>query len=120
MKKALALTSLATFALPLIAAAQAINNLTEAGNFLIEDIINGLLVPLLFAVAFITFLWGVFKAFILGANDEDAKAGGKNLMLYGLIGFFVMLSLWGLVKILTGSVDLENTQPDLPSAEVGG
>ncbi|HEX8947282.1 MAG TPA: hypothetical protein VF829_03665 [Candidatus Paceibacterota bacterium] len=110
MKKTLtALTTLATFSLPLLAAAQTVvTNLSQAGGFVI-NIINGVLVPVLFAIAFIVFIWGAFKAFILGANDNDAKEKGKNLMLWGLIGFFVMVSVWGLVNILTGSVGLNNS-----------
>lgn len=119
MKKALALTtaSLATFALPLVSfAADSVNNITDVGNFIIS-LINDVFVPVIFAVAFIVFVWGAFNTFILGANSEDVKEKGKNLMLYGLIGFFVMVSVWGLVKILTGSVALENSQPDLPTTD---
>ena len=105
MKKIIALTSgvLATLAVPLTALAQALNNASDLGSRVI-NIINGVLVPVLFAVAFIVFLWGAFKTFILGANSEEVKEEGKNLMLWGLIGFFVMVSIWGLVNILTGTI----------------
>ena len=104
MKKALTITSfsLVAFALPLVSLA-AINNVSDAGSFIINTI-NNVLVPVLFAISFIVFLWGAFQTFILGANDPGVKDKGKNLMLYGLIGFFVMVSVWGLVNILTGSV----------------
>ncbi len=115
MKKTLALSTLAALALPLVSAAQSINNIDDVGQFII-DTINGTLVPVLFAVAFIVFIWGVFQTFILGATSEDAKEKGKSLMLYGLIGFFVMVSVWGLVAILTGSVETDNTGPTLPVA----
>jgi NADH:ubiquinone oxidoreductase subunit 2 (subunit N) len=108
MKKALALTSgigLA-FALPLVSFA-AINNLSDVGAFII-NVINNILVPVIFAVAFIVFVWGAFDTFILGANSEEVKEKGKNLMLWGLIGFFVMVSVWGLVNILTGTVSFGN------------
>lgn len=109
MKKALALTSvtIAAFALPLVSLA-AINNVSDVGSFIINTI-NNIFVPVLFAVAFIVFLWGAFKTFIMGANSEDVKEDGKNLMLYGLIGFFVMVSIWGLVNILTGTISFGNT-----------
>jgi len=109
MKKILALTSgvLAAFAVPLVSLA-AVNNLSDAGSFIINTI-NNVLVPVLFAVAFIVFLWGAFYTFILGASSEEVKEKGKNLMLWGLIGFFVMVSIWGLVNILTGTVSFGNT-----------
>ncbi|MCX6787463.1 MAG: hypothetical protein NTY93_03015 [Candidatus Kaiserbacteria bacterium] len=106
MKKALALTSLslAALALPLVSlAATTISNISDIGSFIITTI-NSVLVPVIFAIAFIVFLWGAFQAFILGANDDTAKTKGKNLMLWGLIGFFVMVSVWGLVNILTGTI----------------
>lgn len=111
MKKALALTTLAfsAFALPLVSFA-AINNISDVGSFII-NLINNIIVPVLFAVAFIVFLWGAFTTFILGANSDDVKEKGKNLMLWGLVGFFVMVSIWGLVNILTGTVSLNNSGP---------
>ncbi len=118
MKKALALTTgtLVAFALPFVSlAATTIGNVSQAGGFII-DTINGILVPVLFAVAFIVFLWGAFDTFILGANSEEVKEKGKNLMLWGLIGFFVMVSVWGLVNILTGTVSLTGGAPAGPGA----
>ncbi len=109
MKKVIALTSgvLTAFAVPLVSLAQ-VRNLSDAGTIVINTI-NNVLVPVLFAVAFIVFLWGAFDTFIVGANNEEVKEKGKNLMLWGLIGFFVMVSIWGLVNILTGTVIFGNT-----------
>lgn len=118
MKKALALTtgSFVAFAVPLVSMA-AVSNISGVGSFII-DTINNILVPVLFAVAFIVFLWGAFDTFIVGANNEDVKDKGKNLMLWGLIGFFVMVSVWGLVNILTGSITFGNTSvPTLPGSK---
>ncbi|MFA5942287.1 MAG: hypothetical protein WC798_01290 [Candidatus Paceibacterota bacterium] len=108
MKKILSLTSatLSALALPLVAFAQ-INDVADVGSFII-DTINNIIVPVLFAIAFIVFLWGAFQAFILGAQDSAVKDKGKNLMLWGLIGFFVMVSVWGLVNILTGTINFGN------------
>ncbi|MEK7604482.1 MAG: hypothetical protein AAB442_01650 [Patescibacteria group bacterium] len=110
MKKLIAFTSgaFAVLALPLIAAAAPVSNLSGVGTFII-DTINNIIVPVLFAVAFIVFIWGAFQTFIAGATSDDVKEKGKNLMLWGLIGFFVMVSVWGLVNILTGSVTFSST-----------
>ncbi len=108
MKKVLTLTvgTFGALALPLVSFA-AINNISDVGTFIINTI-NNVLVPVLFAIAFIVFIYGVFKTFILGAGSDDAKESGKNLMLWGLIGFFVMVSVWGLVNILTGTISFGN------------
>ena len=120
MKKALALTTgtIAAFAVPLVSLA-AVNNLSDVGSFVINTI-NNVLVPVLFAIAFIVFLWGAFKKFNLAANSEEGKEQGKNLMLWGLIGFFVMVSVWGLVNILTGTVSFgNNTGPSTGTPKAG-
>lgn len=111
MKKFIAIA--ATWALPLLAAAQ-VRNIFEAGG-IITTIINGVLVPLVFAIAFIVFIWGVFQYFIMGGHDEEAKDKGKSLMLYGIIGFFVMVSVWGLVNILVGTFNLSENAPRFPT-----
>jgi len=119
MKKALTISSLVTaFALPLVSFA-AISNISDAGSFIINTI-NNVIVPVLFAVAFIVFLWGAFQTFILGANSSEVKEKGKNLMLYGLIGFFVMVSVWGLVNILTGTISFGNSSGPTGGAPKAG
>ncbi len=122
MKKVLALTSgmFAALALPLVSfAATSISNVADVGSFIINTI-NNIFVPVLFAIAFIVFIYGAFKTFIIGANSEEVKEEGKSLMLWGLIGFFVMVSVWGLVNILTGTVSLNQSQTSLPAAKTVG
>jgi len=118
MKKTFAFTSLAlaTLAIPLVSlAATNIGNVSDAGSFIINTI-NNIIVPVLFSIAFIVFVYGAFKTFIMGAQSEDVQKEGKNLMLWGLIGFFVMVSVWGLVNILTGTVSFNNTTITRPAA----
>ncbi|MDE1925382.1 MAG: hypothetical protein KGH79_04390 [Patescibacteria group bacterium] len=120
MKKALTRITgvLAAFVLPAITMAQtSVGNISQVGQFII-DTINNVLVPVIFAVAFIIFLWGAFWTFVVGANDEEVKTKGKNLMLWGLIGFFVMLSIWGLVNVLTGTLSFSNTNVTPPSSGI--
>ena len=108
MKKAFCapLVSFVAFFLPLVSFA-ALNNVSDVGSFII-NLINNVFVPVIFAIAFIVFLWGAFSTFILGRDSEDVKEKGRNLMLWGLIGFVVMVSVWGLVNILTGSISFGN------------
>jgi hypothetical protein len=106
----------AALLVPGLAFAQAqVNSVQDLGAFVIS-LINNIGVPVIFALAFIAFIWGVFQYFILGGADEEKKQKGQALMLYGIIGFFVMISVWGLVRILTGSVGLNNNVPTYPVA----
>lgn len=70
------------------------------------NIINGVLVPLLFAVSFIVFLYGIAKAYILSPGDEEAVKSGHKILLWGLIGFAVMVSVWGLVNVVVNTFGL--------------
>lgn len=72
----------------------------------IINVINGILVPVLMAVAFIVFLWGVYNYFILGAADEKKRTDGRQFVLWGVIGFVVLFSLWGLVNIVASTLGL--------------
>ena len=81
------------------------------------NIINYVLVPLLFAVAFIVFLYGVFRKYIFSQGDSDMVKEGHQLILWGLIGFFVMLSLWGIVNVIANTFGLGGyLAPPLPTS----
>lgn len=79
-------------------------------------LINGVLVPVLFAVAFIVFLYGVAKAYIFSHGEPGEVEKGHKLILWGLIGFAVMISLWGLVNVVAGTFGLSGFgAPSLPT-----
>ena len=69
-------------------------------------IINFFLVPTLIAVALITFLGGVYKYFILGAASDTERETGKQFVLWGIIGFVVIVSVWGLVAVVGTTLGL--------------
>lgn len=102
--------------LPALAFAQQVTSVQSAGSFVV-NFINTVAVPVLFAIAFIVFIFGVFQYFIMSRGDEEKSANAKNLMLYGLIGFFLMVSVWGLVNILIGTVSLNSNTPTFPTAK---
>ncbi len=119
MKKHIITITALSLATPLFAAAQTqLNNVSDVGQFII-NLINQVAVPVVFALAFVVFIFGVFRAFIVGANDESAKEKGKNLIIWGIGGMVIMLTVWGLVHIITGSFGTNNSGPgQLPSAGV--
>ena len=104
-------TGLSLWALPFLVFAQGTNpntNFSNVSSFLNNfiDFINGTLVPFIFALAFLVFIWGVAQYFIFSHGSEEGQEKGKNLMLWGLIGFFVMVSVWGIVNLLVGAAGL--------------
>ena len=84
-------------------------------NFLIT-IIDHVLVPLIFGVALIVFTWGVYNYFIAGGANEEKRKEGRNFIIYGIVGFFIMVSLWGLVNVLVYSFGFNRaTRPPIPT-----
>lgn len=81
----------------------------------IINIINNYLVPMLMALAFIVFLWGIYKYFILGAAEEGEKAEGRNFALWGVIGFVIILSLWGIVNIVRDTLNFSQGGNNVPA-----
>jgi len=69
-------------------------------------LINAVLVPLLFAIAFIMFLYGVAETYIFSHGDPDKVKEGHKLVLWGVVGFVVMISLWGLVNVVATTFGL--------------
>ncbi len=87
---------------PLFAFAQGAGNFSDIDRFVknIITFMNGTLVPAVFALAFLVFIWGMFKTFILGGHEEETQEDGKKLMMYAIAGFVIMVSLWGIVNLL--------------------
>jgi len=72
------------------------------------------LVYLLISVAVIIFLWGVVK-YIKSADSEEERIKAKDFIMYGIIGIFVMVSVWGLVNILSGTFPMDKNAPTPPT-----
>lgn len=74
---------------------------TDLKSFL--GVFNGiftLLIPLIFALTFLTIAWGVVKAWIMGdASSEDVE-NGKKIAIVGVIALAVMSAIWGILRFL--------------------
>ena len=83
---------------------------------LVSGITTGILaplIPLIIGLAVVVFLWGVLR-FIVAAGDVKKREEGRNFIIWGLIGITIMFSIWGLVKILTDTLNLDKTPPAIP------
>lgn len=58
----------------------------------------------LVALTILVFLYGLMRYMFKGQGSDTARVEGRKLMLWGIIGIFVMTSMWGLVAILANFV----------------
>lgn len=88
-----------------------IKTLTDLINFFVCILLKSV-VPLLFTVSLIVFIYGVVK-YIMHADDEKEREEGRKFMLFGIIALFVMVSVWGLVQVLRNTFGLDTFIPQL-------
>jgi len=113
-KSVYGIMSVALFA-PILVGAQ-----TEADRILL-DIGTWIeaLIPIVFALALLYFVWGVAK-FILNSADSGAREEGKQQMFWGIVALFVMTSVWGLTALLGDSINLNDPgNVDVPTFDAG-
>jgi len=65
------------------------------------------IIPVIVGLAVVYFLYGVAK-FILASysGSETDMTAGKQVMVWGIIALFVMLTMWGLVTVLNNTFDI--------------
>lgn len=80
----------------------------------VSCLISGALIPFMFILATLLFIWGVVK-FIGGAHDSTEREEGRTFMIYGVVALAVMVGVWGLVFILTNTFGVGNVVPQIPS-----
>jgi hypothetical protein len=80
--------------------------------YFITCFLSRAIVPFIFAVALVVFIWGVFR-FMLSPSSEEREEGRK-FMLWGIIALAVMMSVWGLVAVLGGTFGVKSVVPQIP------
>src|SRR3989338_6457572 len=79
---------------------------------ILQNIVDAV-IPFLIGLAVMLIIYGILQ-FISKAADEEKRAEAKNFIVWGIIGLFVMVSIWGLVNILTGTFGFgDRNTPDV-------
>ncbi len=56
-------------------------------------------IPVLAGLAVLVFVWGLI-VFIANADNEQQRQTGRQRMVWGLVGLFIVFSVWGLVQLM--------------------
>ena len=100
MKKAL-VAGLA-FLSPFVVLAQTAGGSITGLLYLALSIVN-LIIPLLIAVALVVFFWGLIQ-YITSADH----AKGRNTMIAGILALFVMVSVWGIIRVVGNTLGIQS------------
>lgn len=77
-----------------------------------EHVLNPLIM-LLFAVAFVRFIIGLFNFFkSKSSGSDDGIEKGKTHMVWGIIGMVIMVSVFGIMSFITNSLQTGDVSPD--------
>lgn len=69
----------------------------------VNQVIINPIILLLFSVAVIYFLWGVFM-YVKDSESSDARDTGRRHMMYGVFGMFIMISVFGIINIVLNTI----------------
>ncbi len=96
----LSLAPVSVFAQQITDANGVTNKLTNLGNTVVVILIS-------FSV-----IWIIINVvrYLIAGGEDDRKKGGMAI-LWGVVGLFVILSIWGLVAILKNTFSTNNNTP---------
>lgn len=69
-------------------------------------IINPLIV-FLFALAMVYFIYGLSR-YLLSPDNEEVRKTSKQQILWGIVGMFIMISVFGILSLIMNTFGIEN------------
>ena len=79
----------------------------------VDTILNPI-IAVIFAFGFFVFIWGL-TVFLWNMRNGDIKEYGKQHMLWGVIGMFIMVSVYGIIALIEGTFGLNLNASTVPS-----
>ena len=104
--RATALAALGSLLLPSLASAQTLFYILGLANQFLNALIG-----LFITLAIVVFFWGLI---VYLTTDGDKKSEGLNRMLMGIVTIFVMVSIWGIIRLLQATFRTTSTDPIIP------
>ncbi len=86
--------------------------ITKLGTY----IVNPLLL-VVFAAGFFMFMFGLLQ-FMISVNSGEDTSDGKRHMIYGTIGMFIMVSVYGIISLLDNTFNLHVSNPNVNTTDI--
>lgn len=87
----------------------AVGNASASSDAIINRFLSNVVDPivlLLFSVAFLVFLYGMFK--MIKNNDTPSELDtGKRNIIYGIAGMLIMILAWTIIGIVKGTFGIK-------------
>ena len=104
--------SFAVVGLPLIALAQGTGKVASQaaglnGTLALFNTLFNNMIALFITLAIVVFFWGLIK-YLWSMEQENAHEGLK-IMFWGLIAIFVMVSIWGIIRLIQNTFAVGGT-----------
>jgi hypothetical protein len=71
----------------------------------INKVIINPLIGFLFALAMVYFIYGVTR-YLLSPDNEEVRKESRSQMLWGIIGMFIMVSVFGIIHLVQDTVGM--------------
>ena len=75
---------------------------------------NDIIVPFILGIAFVIFIINAIRYFVIGSTSEEGRDKAKDLALYSVFAFFIIIIFWGVVNMLSSSIGLQGTTAPTP------
>ena len=71
----------------------------------------------MFAIAAVYFAYGIFE-FIKDSDSADAREKGKQHIIWGLIGMFIMVGVFFITDVILGTIGIDQKQINVREIQV--
>ncbi|MEK7099132.1 MAG: hypothetical protein AAB916_01285 [Patescibacteria group bacterium] len=103
-----AILSAATLLFPMAAYAQLLK--TEALITKSTDVLR-VIVVIVFTLALIVFAWGIVQ-YLTAAGDAAKLKTARPFLWWGIIGMFVLASVWGLISFIAKELEIAGPETE--------
>lgn len=80
----------------------------QAAQTIINKFVQVILAPailVIFSLGMLYFVWGLVQ-FLIAVSDGSPTADGKRHMIYGVAGMFIMVSVYGIIALISNTFGL--------------
>lgn len=102
---------------PAVASAQIIGgatpNFSYANSWIVQVMAwSQQAVTFLMVIATLYFIWSVIRFIMDKGDDAKATSAKKKAMINGIIGLFVIVGIWGIIKIISSTLGVSGGSID--------